>query len=88
MILGVDERAFTETQRKIFRMLSDGAVHTKEELVQNCLFDEMGALRNVAPHICMLRRKLPKGILIVHVSPGGTRGKGYQMVRHIRSSHE
>lgn len=46
---------FTETQRKILDVLSDGMPHTKDEL-HACLSDELAALSAVDFHLTGIRK--------------------------------
>lgn len=56
---------FTNVERRILNVLSDGLPHRKEEL-HPCLADELGPLTNLHPHITNIRKKIrPKGEEIV-----------------------
>lgn len=48
---------FNRTELKILRMLSDGARHTKKELL-DCLYDSYSDPQTIHVHIYKLRKKL------------------------------
>jgi len=48
---------FTPIQTRMLKVLSDGELHTREEL-HECLDDELGPLRNVAAHLTALRKRI------------------------------
>lgn len=53
------------TMRKMLEVLSDGLPHTREEL-HACLFDELGAMKNISKYLTMMRKYLaPKGMGIL-----------------------
>lgn len=55
------DRILPPVQRKMLALLADGKPHSREEL-QACLADDLGSVRNVAPHVSMMRRVLrPNG---------------------------
>jgi hypothetical protein len=57
----VDLNGFTEVQRRMLKVLSDGLRHRPKEL-HSCLVDELGPISNVQPHLSHIRKKLrPKG---------------------------
>lgn len=59
----------TRTEARIHRLLAAGATH--EELIA-CLPDaECGSLHTVQQHIHNLRKKLPEGEAILHVTRNG-----------------
>ncbi len=49
--------SFTPTQQAMLDVLADGLPHTRKEL-HACLPDELGALVNIQPHLCKLRKRL------------------------------
>jgi DNA-binding response OmpR family regulator len=52
---------YTPTEQRMLDLLSDGFVHTKEEL-KRCLWDELARIETVQVHISNLRKKLrPQG---------------------------
>lgn len=71
---------YTPTQRRIIALLSDGELHTPEEIREFCMPDVMVEIREVSSQIGTLRQKLhKKGVDIVCVF---TRRDGrYRMVR-------
>ena len=51
----------TPVQQRMLDVLSDGLLHRAEEL-HACLVDDMGALRNIASHLSLIRQALkPQG---------------------------
>ena len=74
----------TLTQEKIFRLLSDGDRHSREEIFQKCINDELAQLRVIKNHISFLRKRIgPVGLLIVCEVGNGK--LYYRMSRHIGS---
>lgn len=49
--------SFTPTQQAMLDVLADGLPHTRKEL-HACLPDELGALSNIQPHLCKMRKTL------------------------------
>ena len=80
-----DERGFTETQRKMLAVLSDGMPHRPREL-HACLWDEMGHTNNIQNHLSNIRKILrPKGQDIVcEIGRGVT---WYRLVRLIGNAY-
>lgn len=75
-------KRLTETEQRLFDVLSDGFVHSIPELLRTCMDDD-GFLKtsNILPHISNLRRKIDsQGLVISHVM---VNGRGYQMTRRI-----
>lgn len=86
----LDQSGLTPIRRKMLRILSDGGIHSRQEL-HGCLEDELAQLASIKHHIELLRKFLrPKGLLIVCVLPGGDKGTipHYQMVRHLTSPND
>ena len=55
---------FTPTQQRIMDLLSDGESHAKGE-VRTCLWDDLGAMKNIHPHIVAIRKAIrPLGYII------------------------
>ena len=70
----------TPTQRRMLALLSDGKVHSKEEM-HKCLCDELGRIENISPHVTHLRQQLRtvnRDLVCEH-------GGGYRLVAHIMS---
>jgi DNA-binding response OmpR family regulator len=85
--MSTNGKKMTPTESRILRMLSDGAMHTEEEL-RSCLYDELSESSCIIRvHVCKLRRKLSSGLFIVRVSDGRS-GAGYQMTRRINCAVE
>jgi len=75
----------TPTQSRMWEIIQDGRFHRSDE-IHSCLSDELGDIANIKPHICLLRKKIPRGYLILAHRNGG--GKvGYQLVRSINSAN-
>lgn len=76
---------FTPTQKRILRVLSDGMCHTKEELHEKCIADELSAINVLYFHISALRKKLvTRGEDIIYSAGGNSLKRGY---RHVRLLH-
>lgn len=73
-------KQLTPTQQKIYDLLADGNLHSREE-VQRCLWDELSPLSAIPKHISMLREILNPGGL--DISYSGRNGGGYRMVRML-----
>lgn len=74
---------FTPTQNRMFNLLSDGSIHSKEEL-HACLDDELSEQNMVPFHICNMRKVIrPKGLDVV-----SERNAGYRLVRLLRSPYK
>lgn len=52
-----DDLSLTPVQRRILTLLADGLPHSREEL-HACLYDDLGPVSNVGPHITALRELL------------------------------
>lgn len=48
----------TPTQDRLYRLLSDGYPHSREELLREALDDDLATAANLAPHISNLRKKI------------------------------
>jgi hypothetical protein len=81
-----DTRPMGATQRRIYEMLLDGMGHTVDELL-TCFDDELTSRKSVRVQICMLRKKLPDGLVIVCVN-GGPRKPAYHLFRRVSSSSQ
>jgi hypothetical protein len=69
----------------MYQILSDGLPHKKREL-HGCLYDDMGALRNIQTHISLMRRQLrPLGMDIL-CELVNTRCVCYRLVRLLASA--
>jgi DNA-binding response OmpR family regulator len=51
---------YTPTEQRMLDLLSDGAIHTKEELFR-CLWDELSRVETIQKHLSLLRKKLRPG---------------------------
>lgn len=50
---------FTPTEARIYALLEDGYPHTRKEIFERCLDDDLAAPASaVARHICSIRKKL------------------------------
>ena len=49
---------YTPTETRILSLLSDGQGHTKQEIFDECIEDDLARLSAINPHIMNLRRKL------------------------------
>jgi len=71
--------AFTPTESRLVKMLSDGKPHSRRELL-TCIDDDQAEFSNLRSHICSVRKKVkPLGEDIMFVS--GNCVSGY---RHVR----
>lgn len=73
----------TPTQQRIYDLLKDGKPHAPTE-IRECLWDELGHVKNIKKHIHLLRKALKpegKGILVDYVPPG--RRLHYRQVRFL-----
>lgn len=52
---------FTPTEKKILELLMDGQGHTKREIFDKCIPDELARLSAVNNHLLNLRKKLAPG---------------------------
>jgi DNA-binding response OmpR family regulator len=77
---------YTETQKRILQVLSDGLRHKRQELV-DCLDDPLANPNTISVHLTYLRRKLnPIGEDVICVK--SAKGYHYQHVRLLRKPDE
>ncbi len=77
---------FTETQKKLLKILSNGEPHSPKELMGECIDDDLASKNNLEVHLYYLRRKLrplKHDILCVWVKGGG---RWYQHVALLDST--
>jgi len=76
---------FTPTEQRMLAVLSDGMLHTRDEL-HACLNDEHGPVSNIRPHVHSLKTKLqPKGEDVICQYYRG--GYYYRHVRILKSAY-
>ena len=76
----------TPVQQKMYAVLMDGLLHSKEELFR-CLHDDLGDLRNVFAHITTMRKVLNRrGEEVQCVPPVAGRKTAYRLVRLMASA--
>lgn len=76
---------FTPTERRILALLSDGLMHTREEMI-GCLYDELSGLPSLRVIVCRMNKKLkPIGQELVCRSMGAHTVR-YQHVRLLAST--
>lgn len=81
MVVLFDCSVLTDTEKRIVSVLSDGHIHTCEEIAL-LLGDAYIDKNNVKVHICNIRKKLSNaGILVNFVH--GNKVRGYQMSRRL-----
>lgn len=56
----LDTRLLTPTQLRLLVILSDGEPHSRYQLRDEGLWDELGSVENVKNHIAAIRRHLRK----------------------------
>lgn len=78
--------AFTPTERRMMEVLSDGLVHTSQELF-DCLSDELQPKGVVRKHMCLLRKKLkPEGYDVLWEFIRG-RTRAYRLIRLLANPY-
>lgn len=78
----------TPTHKRMMRILLDGEMHTKREMV-DCLWDEASNPNTIHYHITTLRKALrdkKSGMQVVCISLG--RSVRYQLVRLLRADQK
>ncbi len=79
---------FTPTEQRILNVLSDGMLHSKDELMK-CLDDDLAQRSAVDPHISNLRKKLnPVGQHITCETNGNAWTFKYRHVRLLDPNSE
>lgn len=78
---------YTNTQRRILALLSDGQGHTKQEIFDTCIEDELAKLSAVNPHIMNLRRKLQESGQTIVLERNGGVGR-YRIARLLANPYK
>ena len=82
---GEAHSAFPPIQARMLKLLSDGLLHTAEEL-HGCLHDELGPVTNVYAHLTAIRKSLrPKGQDVILIRSNGQ--AFYQLSRLLGSPY-
>lgn len=79
---------FTPTELRIIQCLSDGMAHTRKELKDNCIDDELACDAALRVAICKLRNKLKSRGQTIICEMGKSRILYYRHVRLLNSPIE